>query len=151
MKTRELPPGVDPTQVATIVSIMGGQEALRSGSALPNAVMALQVAEKQGFPAALGALPMAPDDAVRQTRALDRRLKLRKDPESGPPLSKDEERDAQAALDREIGLLKLWIDSLGLKFDSPQAQITTLNELKRQIRKRIVNALRGKVRVPPGV
>jgi len=152
MRTRTVPSGFDANKLAHLSTLMFGQEVQRNHASYITAAMTLDLAGKGGksWEDALKMFPMSPDGAVEQNKQLNTHLEQWQQAKAQnsqlPTLSDDpqqntsQQKDAKAAMAREIALIKAWLNTLDLKLDTLSDAEQKKEKIKEEIRQRMFKA-----------
>jgi hypothetical protein len=137
-----VPEGMELSQVAALHNLMFVQESIRSPAAMFQAQMSLDLLAKgKRTPQDIfgrdhkegGLFPMSAKGAQGRARAVDAQLEGKE--------AKASDEDIELQKEREIKLIKAWVESLDLVFDSKSTQKQKEDKIKQQIKTRMYNAL----------
>jgi hypothetical protein len=142
-KTGKVPEGFDSKQIAALQELMFSQETIRSPAALVQAQMSLDLmAKNKATPQEIfgtdpkqgGLFPMSAKGAQGRSAQVDKALA---DPSSAGRKG-HAARDVQ--MQREVALIRTWLNALDLKFAQEASQEQKIVEIKTQIRHRMLRA-----------
>jgi hypothetical protein len=131
IKNGQIPEGtkVSPETVSYLATLMIAQEGERNVASLVTGPMVLDLIQtgEVSWEEGLDLLPMSPQGAQQEADALNNFLEKKGKLTAG----------AKRMMDREIAVIKAWVETLDLKFDSEATMESKIAKLKAEIRKRI--------------
>jgi hypothetical protein len=139
-KGHPVPEGFSPSQVATLHHLMFSQEALRSRPAMLQAQMSLELLAKGTSPERVfgktssqgGLFPMSGEGAQSRARAVDEAVR------SPQNVTRRGETDRKRQMRREVALVRAWVNSLDIDFKPGSSQREKVEQLKGEIRNRLL-------------
>lgn len=145
---RTVPKGFDPNVIAGLSALMFVQETHRNPATLATAPMVVDLLRSgiqtpSGKPyttkeALVGMFPMAVEGAGKESKALKQHLAARRQAQQAGTALPEATGHAKAGLERELALIKAWIQTLNLTFRDKASMEEKVKELRKRIRERLL-------------